>query len=174
VITNPNFWFKEQTKEYLFSNPHEECSNCRKIVDDVIFAHYYVQLKKDHLVFYCKECIFKAKKSKVDYWSTTVAVVVEEIPIEAVMVVFRPAPLSNIGKVRSVFDVAVDNSDGAEIEDNTVHALRESYGGATVGIMPPEDKRQLDENEVLRILTAKPEVKEQITEETKKLIEERK
>jgi len=127
------------------------CDSCKDRIKEIVFIFKIWNKKKTpQFIECCRNCLDKTKDKLFGIVTELSSAVVTDVAPIGSQIIFNIPPELVIGKNRSVFEVAVDNSDGATIIDRTKLSGRESLEGATIG-NPALLEELKKENDVLQI-----------------------
>lgn len=118
-----------KSKGNYYCNTAENCVNCNEFLDSFMVHITFNDRREKWSSNYCKDCFTKIKEHPLVMQQRFV--LIDEPPADSILVNDNPPELGK-GEI-SVFEMADRKIDREKIIDNTIHANRVSWNGASVG-----------------------------------------
>ena len=140
-------YFHKTRKIYFFVDKKEQCSECGKLIENIIFFKAIWNKKNSEIKQFCGRCGEMAYKHEGVIDEVKQALLVEDVPsLEYTIPIFlRPPEVGS--STASVFDLGkITERYGTDHKtiDNTRLAGKESWEGAAIGNVPVERLEELD------------------------------
>ncbi len=145
------FYNKQFNRYFLFVSKNDidlKCKHCEKtfVLGEALLVHKSFSKKEFFKHFYCPQCVNKHDKRIIDEFC--IAYLTALIPEGCIIVTDKSIHISS-GDI-SVFEAAYKES--VHTEDRTVHADRESWSGAKIGVEVSLKKQNLNLDEAKALL----------------------